>query len=88
MTASAGTREKLDALVTVSDDAPVLEISIRSPVADLFGSSQRRTITRTLRELVVSRGTVTVEDSQALDCVLKARIKAAVARLRRAGGML
>ncbi|MBL7006061.1 MAG: citrate lyase ACP [Spirochaetia bacterium] len=92
MEASAGTGEKMDAWVTVYDTSingdPLnsIEIEISSPVESLFGSAQQVTVLKMLDMLEVHRCLVKIEDAHAIDTVLAARVKAAVLRLRRAGG--
>jgi citrate lyase acyl carrier protein len=92
MEASAGTGEKMDAWVTVydtlinGDPMDSIEIEISSPVESLFGTAQRAAVLKILDMLGVHRCRVKIEDAQALDAVLAARVKAAVLRLRRAGG--
>ena len=78
---SAGKREKDDALVTISTtegDNP--SIVINSPVRRLFTAAQDRIVIETLRDLDSKNLNVEIEDFQALDFVLAARIKAAVNR--------
>ncbi|NQT58498.1 MAG: hypothetical protein HQ557_05905 [Bacteroidetes bacterium] len=94
MEASAGTTEKMDALVTVcdteinGDPMDSIEIEISSPVESLFGSAQHAAVLNMLDMLGVHRCRVQVEDSQAIDAVLASRVKAAVIRLRKAGGTI
>ena len=93
MEASAGTAEKMDALVTVYDSyngipSETIELEIYSPVKSLFGSAQQAAVLKALEELGVQRCRVEVQDSQAVDSVLSARVKSAVIRLRKAGGAL
>lgn len=77
----AGKRERADALVTVRR-APVQSIHIDSPVSDLFGHLQRRVVEEVLQQAGNETVQVTVEDDQALDCVIRARLLCALARLR------
>ena len=77
--AMAGTLESSDLLVKVAP-ADTLEINIQSLVIKQFGTAIRRVVTETLNELSVSQGSIIVEDKGALDCVIKARVQAAVLR--------
>lgn len=92
MEASAGTAEKMDAWVTVwdslinGDPMESMEIEISSPVESLFGTAQHAAVLKMLDMLGVHQCRVKIEDAQAIDAVLAARVKAAVLRLRRAGG--
>lgn len=85
MQVTAGKREKMDAFVTISlHDSR--EIQIESPVSDLFGIQQREAVRKALDFLKAGNCRVVVEDFQAADPVLTARVKAAVMRLRKLGG--
>ncbi len=82
----------MDAWVTVSDSLrneacpESIELEIVSSVKSLFGSAQQAAVLKVLDELGVHRCRVEVQDSQAVDAVLAARVKAAVLRLRKSGG--
>ena len=86
MEIKAGTDAKQDAVVTVSDIPVDLQVEIRSPLKDLFGKSLEKAAREELNRLDVRNGTVLIEDNQALDFVIRARIKAAVSMLREVGG--
>ncbi len=86
MEKKVGTDAKQDAVVTVSDTAADLQVEIRSPLEDLFGKSLEKAAREELSRLNVRNGTVLIEDNQALDFVIRARIKAAVSILREMGG--
>ena len=93
MKASAGTEDKMDAVVTVYDEISgnyqdTLEIAITSPVGSLFGKDQHASVREALKDLGVQRCKVEVVDKQAVDAVIRARVMAAVIRLRNAGGVL
>lgn len=77
--AVAGTLESSDARVTVSPN-DTLDIAVESAVIQQFGDQIRRTVSETLAELGVSKGSVAIEDKGALDCVIKARVQASVLR--------
>jgi len=91
MEAFAGTSEKMDAEVTVFDEidgmqSEKIQIEITSPVKSLFGPAQKTAVLNALIELGVQQCRVKIADNQAVDAVLAARVKAAVLRLRQAGG--
>ncbi|OOF59800.1 citrate lyase acyl carrier protein [Rodentibacter myodis] len=77
--ALAGTLESSDALVRI-EPANCLTIEINSSVGKQFGEAIEQTIRATLAKLGVTKAFVAVEDKGALDCVLQARVKAAVMR--------
>ena len=66
--------------------ADPVTVIIESPVRNLFGADQDRAVNGILSELDVSAGEVHVYDKHALDFVLRARVRAAVERLRGKGG--
>ena len=79
--AVVGTLESSDLLVKVApSDKGSLDIEIRSKVMQQFGKQIRRVVTDTLAQLSLSEGSVVIEDKGALDCVLRARVQAAVLR--------
>ncbi len=83
-TAQAGTVESMDCLVTVSEAGPGAGISLTlagSSVAR-FSRAMDKAVRETLEKLEVKDITVNVQDNGALDLVLKARVEAAVARLK------
>lgn len=83
---SAGKPEKDDARVTVSDYTGTgPKYSINSPVRNLFASAQDRIVSETLDEMNAADLLIEIEDNQALDYVIVARIKAAVYRFRNQG---
>ncbi|PJC87335.1 citrate lyase acyl carrier protein [Vibrio sp. HA2012] len=77
----AGTLESSDLLVEVmpSEDNS-LDIEITSSVEKQFDDLIRKVVTDTLVELGVTSAVVAVNDKGALDCVIKARVQAAVMR--------
>ena len=77
--ATAGTLESSDIQVKVSP-GDKLDIVIQSAVIKQFGKQIRRTVTETLGELGVNKGSIVVDDKGALDCVIKARVQASVLR--------
>lgn len=79
-TASAGTIEKCDCLVTVSKGEGDIKINLSSKVLYQYGDSIRNTILQTLKKLDVNDVTVDVEDMGAFDYVIVARLEAAIYR--------
>ncbi len=80
--ASAGTLESSDALVEIAP-AESLSLSLQSIVMERFGEAIEKTIREELSRLGVEKAAVSVSDRGALDCVLRARIEAAVCRAGR-----
>lgn len=78
-TASAGTMESSDAFVVI-EPAQELSVEIRSIVMERFGKAIEKTVMEQLEECGVSAAKVRVSDRGALDCVIRARIEAAVRR--------
>lgn len=81
-TSAAGTLESSDAYVTVAP-AGGLEIEIGSVVMAQYGPAIRACVDRTLKELNVTSGKITIQDKGAVDCVIAARVETAC---RRGGG--
>ena len=79
-TASAGTIEKCDCLVTVSKGEGEIKINLSSKVLYQYGDSIRNTILQTLKKLDVNDVTVDVEDMGAFEYVIVARLEAAIYR--------
>ncbi|GAB2651310.1 citrate lyase acyl carrier protein [Vibrio panuliri] len=77
----AGTLESSDLLVEVVP-APEgsIEIEITSSVEKQFEPAIRQTVMSTLDELGVGSVRLSVNDKGALDCVIRARVQAAVMR--------
>ena len=83
--ASAGTLESSDLLVKVSpSEDGTLTVHIQSEVIKQFGQQIRATVMQTLDALSIKAATVIVSDKGALDCVIRARVQAAVLRGARA----
>lgn len=79
--ATAGTLESSDLLVKVSPGTDgKLTVHIQSDVMKQFGKQIRATVMQTLDALQVTAATVVVSDKGALDCIVKARVQAAVLR--------
>ena len=81
-TASAGTLESNDVLVTVAPGSGI-QVHVESVVLAQFGGQIRETVLDTLSRLQVTDAVVRLNDMGALDCTIAARVEAAV---RRAGG--
>ena len=79
-TASAGTIEKCDCLVTVSKGEGDIKINLSSKVLYQYGDSIRNTILQTLKKLDINDVTVDVEDMGAFEYVIVARLEAAIYR--------
>ena len=79
-TASAGTIEKCDCLVTVSKGDGDIKINLSSKVLYQYGDSIRNTILQTLKKLDVNDVTVDVEDMGAFEYVIVGRLEAAIYR--------
>ena len=79
-TASAGTIDKCDCLVTVSKGDGDIKINLSSKVLYQYGDSIKNTILQTLKKLDVNDVTVDVEDMGAFEYVIVARLEAAIYR--------
>lgn len=79
-TASAGTTDKNDCLVTVEKGNGKTEIHLTSKVIYEYGERIMAVAERTLQKLDVSDATVTIEDMGAFDHIIEARIEAALFR--------
>ncbi len=83
MKAAAGKTEKGDSLVTVyRSNSDECKVTINSPVREMFKELQDNAVYTALEETGAEGLTVEVNDYQALDFVLTARVKAALFRLR------
>ena len=79
-TASAGTIEKCDSLVTVSKGDGDIKINLSSKVLYQYGDSIRNIILQTLKKLHINDVTVDIEDMGAFEYVIVARLEAAIYR--------
>ena len=79
-TASAGTIEKCDCLVTVSKGEGDIKINLSSKVLYQYGDSIRNTILQTLKKVDINDVRVDVEDMGAFEYVIVARLEAAIYR--------
>ena len=77
----AGTLESGDVLIRIQPvDSHDVEIELESVVEKQFGTAIQRLIHDTLNKLNITGVRVIVEDKGALDCVIKARVQAALIR--------
>lgn len=79
--ASAGTLESSDALVEIVPAAD-FSLELSSLVMERFGKAIEKTARDELSRLGVEKAAVRISDRGALDCVLRARIEAAVLRAK------
>jgi citrate lyase subunit gamma (acyl carrier protein) len=82
--ASAGTMESSDAYVEVEPGNSGLDIHVESVVAQQFGQAIEAAVKDVLQEQQVENAVVRVVDRGALDCVLRARVEAALLRAKEA----
>ena len=80
----AGTGESSDAYVLVSP-ANTLEIEMSSVVYNQYAKAIDKAVRETLADLEVEKGTITINDKGALDCVIQARVETAIKRASEAG---
>lgn len=76
----AGTLESSDAMVYVTPGSGGIELEIHSSVGQQFFAQIEDTVRTVLRNMGVDDVLLRLEDKGALDCVLQARIKAALLR--------
>ncbi|WP_367396339.1 citrate lyase acyl carrier protein [Pantoea sp. Ep11b] len=78
--AIAGTLESSDLVVKVSPGDEGLDIIIHSEVYKQFGEQITAVVKETLSAFDITQGEIIVEDKGALDCVIRARVQAAILR--------
>ena len=79
--ASAGTLESSDCMVTVAPpEEPGVTVELESVVMEQYGEDILSVARQTLRALGVENALVRIQDKGALDCVIAARVEAAVLR--------
>ncbi len=78
--ASAGTLESSDAYVEIEPAKGGICLQVESVVMDQFGDAIERTVREVLAEQSVKNANVRLVDRGALDCVIRARVEAAVLR--------
>ena len=79
-TSIAGTMESSDIMITIEPGVGALEIELTSTVEKQFGREIRRVIRDTLLAMNISNAKVTAVDKGALDCAIRARVRAAAYR--------
>lgn len=80
--ASAGTMESSDAYVEIEPRESGIRIELESVVQAQFGETIRNAVRETLEDQGVANASVRVIDRGALECVIRARVEAAVGRGR------
>ena len=78
--ASAGTLESSDVFVEIEPSAEGIYVAIESVVKEQFGDAIEAVVLDVLEQCGVKSAKVTVSDRGALDCVIRARVEAAVFR--------
>ncbi len=79
--AVCGTLESSDIQVTIRpNDGNGIEIDLESVVKTIFGDEIEATVKEVLQEFGVTDVQVTLVDKGALDCVVRARMQAAILR--------
>lgn len=78
--AMAGTLESSDLMVKVSPDESGLDVVIHSEVYKQFGDRITEVVNETLAAFNIEQGQIIIDDKGALDCVIRARIQAALLR--------
>lgn len=82
--AQCGNFASSDILVSIEpNEGKGIEISLESTVQVIFGDAITETVKEVLEELEVHDAKIRLQDKGALDCVIRARVQAAVLR---AGG--
>ena len=78
--AYAGTIESSDVYVELEPKDAGLDIQIESVVLNQFGDAIREVVIEVLEQFEVQNAKVKIVDRGALDCVIRARVEAAVKR--------
>lgn len=79
--AVAGTLESSDVMVRIAPiDGNTIDLQLNSSVAKQFGDAIKQTVSDTLTKLDITGVQVIVDDKGALDCILRARLQAALLR--------
>lgn len=78
----AGTLESGDIMITVApaDKGSGIQIELSSPVIQQFGRQIKAAIQLVSTELNIADAVIQANDRGALDCTIKARVKAALCR--------
>lgn len=85
---SAGKAQKGDVVVTISEPDSERRLLLSSTVQVLFGARIEAVCVQLLDELEICHGLFVVDDYQAFDSVIRARLRCAIARMAQAGGVL
>ena len=80
--AAAGTMESSDAYVEIEPASEGVSLELESVVLAQFGQQIRETVLSVLEEQGVEKAKVRIVDRGALECVIRARVEAAVCRGR------
>ena len=83
--AAAGSLESSDALVTIAPHDGGIALEVESVVLKQFGAEIERAVREALDALHVTSARVHIKDRGAVECVLKARVEAAVKRAGEVG---
>ncbi|MBP5288646.1 MAG: citrate lyase acyl carrier protein [Clostridia bacterium] len=79
--AAAGTLESSDVLVQVlPNPGKGLDIDLESVVLTTFGEQIRKTVNEVCKDLGVTDARLILKDKGAIDCVIRARVQAALCR--------
>ena len=77
----AGTLESSDVMVQVSPNpGKGIEIDLESVVLTTFGEQIKKTASEVCREMGVTDALLVMKDKGAIDCVIRARVQAALCR--------
>lgn len=77
-TTQTGTMESSDIFITLQAGKQGIEIDLNSTVEKQFGRRIKEVIETTLLEAGIQNAYVVAVDKGALDCTIKARVKAAI----------
>lgn len=80
--ASAGTMESSDVYVEIEPCEKGIEIQLESVVKGQFGPQIQAVVEEVLNQCGIEKARVSVNDRGALDCVIRARVEAAIVRGR------
>jgi citrate lyase subunit gamma (acyl carrier protein) len=77
-TSVSGTLESSDIMITIEKSEIGNQIDLNSSVEKQFGDSIKNTINTTLKAFDINNAKVSAIDKGALDCIIIARLKAAI----------
>ena len=78
--ASAGTLESSDVYVEIEPWNEGIRVEVESVVKEQFGDAIEAVVLEVLEQSGVAHAKVSISDRGALDCVIRARVEAAVLR--------